>query len=97
MKRRYSIIFTITAAAVLVSSIAYASKKKIRANSEPRTADMSEADLTANLLDPSGGYMHKATKDGDTKKRSNEELKDLKMALKPDSTEKRLADDLHRD
>lgn len=84
MKKRYSIIFTITAAAVLVSSIAYASKKKLRAKSESRTQDMSEVDLMASLSDPSGGYKSKAPKYSGTKKRSDEELNDLTMAYKPE-------------
>ena len=83
MKKRFSLIFTITAAAVLVSSIAYASKKKLQAKSEPRTPDISEVDLAANLLDTSGGYKLRAPKDGDTKKPGDEELKELTMAYKP--------------
>lgn len=51
MKKRYSLIFTLTAAAVLVSSIAYASKKKLQTKSEPLKQDMSEVDLAANLMD----------------------------------------------
>ena len=88
MKKRYSIIFTITAAAVLVSSIAYASKKKLQSKSGPRPSDMSEVDLSANLLDPSGGYKAKAPKVDGTKKHTDEELNDLTMVFKPDPSDK---------
>ena len=84
MKKRYSLIFTITAAAVLVSSIAYASKKKLQAKSEPRTPDVSEVDLATNLLDTSGGYKLKAPKESDPKKSGDEELKELTIAYKPE-------------
>lgn len=76
MKKRYSLIFTITAAAVLVSSIAYASKKKLQTKSEPLKQDMSEVDLAENLIDadkwqtsPKKSYSNKY----------DDELKDLTM------------------
>ena len=76
MKKRYSLIFTITAAAVLVSSIAYASKKKLQTKSEPLKQDMSEVDLAENLMDadklqtsPKKNYSNK----------HDDELKDLTM------------------
>ena len=89
MNKRYSIIFTITAAAVLVSSIAYASKKKLQSKSGPRPPDMSEVDLTSNLLDQSGVYKTKALKTGDNKKTNDEALNDLTMAFKPNQLDKK--------
>jgi hypothetical protein len=88
VKKRFSIIFTITAAAVLVSSIAYASKKKLRAKSEPRIPDMSEIDLSAHLLDSSAGSKPKTLKVGDSVKRSEDELNDLIIACKPRPSDK---------
>lgn len=83
MKKRYSIIFTLTAAAVLVSSVAYASKKKLKAKSEPRTPDVSEVDLATNLLDSSAGYRQNPPSKADyTRMRDDVELKDLTMADK---------------
>ena len=80
MKKRYSIIFTITAAAVLVSSIAYASKKKLRATPGSLKQDVSEVDLAANLLDTGGELQHKSQKEGFIKKNENGTLKDLTTA-----------------
>jgi hypothetical protein len=80
MKKRYSIIFTITAAAVLVSSIAYASKKKLRTTPGHLKQDVSEVDLAASLLDTSGELQHKSHKESSLKKNGNEPLKDLTMA-----------------
>jgi hypothetical protein len=83
MKKRYSIIFTITAAAILVSSIAYASKKKLRVKAEHLKSDISEVDLAADLLDASGGHKEKPPKESDAKKRGDEELKDLTLVDNP--------------
>ncbi len=80
MKRRLSTIFTITVAAVLISSIAYAAKKKLQTKSEPLTPDISEVDLAAELLDAKGDHKHKSSKAGDTNKRGDEVLKDLTLA-----------------
>lgn len=77
MKKRFTTIFTITVAAVLVSSIAYAAKKKLRTKSEPLTPDVSEVDLAAALMDAKGDSRHKPTKTGDTGKNSDKELKEL--------------------
>ena len=82
MKKRYSIIFTITAAAVLVSSIAYASKKKLQAKSERVKQDMSEVDLATNLLDADGERNRKSSKVSDANKMDGE-LQDLTVADKP--------------
>lgn len=79
MKKRFSILFTITAAAVLVSSIAYASKKKLQPKSGHLKQDMSEVDLATNLLDVSMGQTQKVPKESSLKKHSDEELKDLTM------------------
>jgi hypothetical protein len=79
MKKRYSIIFTITAAAVLVSSIAYASKKKLRATPERLKQGVSEVDLAATLLDTSGKFQQKSHKESLVKKHGDEPLKDLTM------------------
>lgn len=79
MKKRFSIIFTLTAAAVLVSSIAYASKKKLQPKSEHLKQDMSEVDLAASLLDANRGHQQKVPKEIYPKKQSDIELKDLTM------------------
>lgn len=79
MKKRYSIIFTITAAAVLVSSIAYASKKKLRSTSGRLKPEVSEVDLAATLLDTTGDIQHKPKKERLVKKQGYEPLKDLTM------------------
>jgi len=76
MKKRYSLIFTLTAAAVLVSSIAYASKKKLRTKSEPLKQDMSEVDLAANLMDADKGHMPAKTS---YSKKHDDLLQDLTM------------------
>ncbi len=83
MRKRLSIIFTITAAAVLVSSIAYASKKKLRPKSVHLNPDISEVDLAANLLDAKGGHRLTAPKEIGTHMQGDEELKDLTMFDKP--------------
>ena len=88
MKKRYSIIFTITAAAVLVSSIAYASKKKLRAKPEHLKQGMSEVDLAANLLDPNRGLQHKAPKESLVRRLGDEPLKDLSMVDESTSHDK---------
>ena len=80
MKKRVSAIFTITVAAVLVTSIAYAAKKKLRTKSEPLTPDVSEVDLAAGLLDANGDHKHKTPKASDSIKHGDEELKDLTIA-----------------
>ena len=80
MKKRYSLIFTITAAAVLVSSIAYASKKKIQVKSEPLKSDTSEVDLAKKLLEANEAQKQKPSKTTYTKSISDEELKNLTVA-----------------
>jgi hypothetical protein len=77
MKKRYSLIFTITAAAILVSSIAYASKKKLQTKSEPLNKDMSEVDLAANLID--ADKWQTLPKKSNSNKHDDGELKDLTM------------------
>jgi hypothetical protein len=79
MKRKYSTIFTITVAAVLISSIAYAAKKKLQTKSSSQTLNLSEVDLVAGLMDTKGELKQKLPKPGDTKMRGDEELKDLTM------------------
>jgi hypothetical protein len=79
MNKRYSIIFTITAAAVLVSSIAYASKKKLRPTSNRLKQDVSEVDLAANLLDTGAELQQKSQKESVAKKQGDESLKELGM------------------
>lgn len=86
MKKRYSLIFTITAAAVLVSSIAYASKKKLQSKSEPLKHDMSEVDLATHLLDAGKGQM--PLKESYSKKHGDEKLKDLTMIDKSEFPDK---------
>jgi hypothetical protein len=80
MKKRYSMIFTFTAAAVLVSSIAYASKKKVRATSDRPKQGMAEVDLAANLLDSSGEHKRMPQKVVPIKKQGDESLKELIIA-----------------
>lgn len=82
MKKRFTAIFTITVAAVLVSSIAYAAKKKLRTKSEPLTPNVSELDLAADLLDARGDHKYSSPKPRETVKRGDEELKELTMASK---------------
>lgn len=82
MKKRFTTIFTITVAAVLVSSIAYAAKKKLRTKSEPLAPNVSELDLAADLLDVRGDHKHSSPKPRETVKRGDEELKELTMASK---------------
>lgn len=84
MKKRYTTIFTITVATVLVSSIAYAAKKKLQTKSKPLITDVSEVDLAANLLDANGNNKHKMPKLSDSIKHAEVELKDLVIAMKPD-------------
>lgn len=79
MNRRYSIIFTFTAAAVLVSSIAYASKKKLPSKSGKIKQDISEVDLAANLLVTNAGYQQKSPGIKHVKKHDDAELTDLTM------------------
>lgn len=83
MKKQFYTIFTITVAALLVGSIAYAAKKKLRTKSEPLAADISEAELAVDLLDVNGDPKHKSPKVGDTNKRGDGVLKDLATAKKP--------------
>jgi len=83
MKRRFSTIFTITVAAVLISSIAYAAKKKLRTKSEPLAPDVTEVDLAADLLDANGGHTYKSPKTGGTHTHGDDELIDLVVASKP--------------
>jgi hypothetical protein len=80
MKKRFSAIFTVTVAAVLLSSLAFAAKKKLQAKSKPMTPDVSEVDLAAELLDTNRDHKHKAPKASDSKKHGDEELKDLIIA-----------------
>lgn len=87
MKKRYSLIFTITAAAVLVGSIAYASKKKLQSKSEPLKQDMSEVDLAANLIDAGKGQM--SPRESYSKKHDDDDaLEDLTMTDKSKSPDK---------
>jgi cell shape-determining protein MreC len=79
MKKRYSIIFVFTAAAVLVSSIAYASKKKLQPKSEKLKQDMSEVDLAVHLLETNVRHQQKFPKENYVSKHDDEELKDLTM------------------
>lgn len=81
MKRRFSTILTITVAAVLVSSLAYAAKKKLQTKSKSMTPDVSEVDLAADLLDAHGDHKHKIPETDDTNKHGDEELKELTMAM----------------
>ena len=83
MKKRFSTIFTITVAAVLISSIAYAAKKKLRTKSAPLNSDVSEVDLEAGLLDAYGNHKLKSPKASDSNKHGDEELKDLIIAELP--------------
>lgn len=85
MKKRFATIFTVTVAAVLVSSIAYAAKKKLRTKTEPLKTDVSEVDLAAVLLDVNGGQRNKSPKTVDTKKHGDDVLKDLVIAQRPKS------------
>ena len=48
-KKRLSAIFTVTLATVLLSSVAYAAKKKIQTKFLPKPRDISEVDLAAGL------------------------------------------------
>lgn len=82
MKKRFSVIFTVTVAAVLVSSIAYAAKKKLRTKSEHLIPNVSELDLAADLLDANGDHKNKSSKASDINKHDDEELKDLTIAMK---------------
>jgi hypothetical protein len=82
MKRRFSVIFTITVAAVLVSSIAYAAKKKLRTKSEPLAPNVSELDLASGLLDATGDQKHKSPKASYPDRLGDEVLKDLTVADK---------------
>jgi hypothetical protein len=84
MKKRLSAIFTVTVAAVLISSIAYAAKKKLQTKSKPLTPDVSEVDLAANLLDANGYHKLKLPIESDSNKHVDEELKDLIIAMQPD-------------
>lgn len=83
MKKRFTTIFTITVAAVLVSSIAYAAKKKLRTKSQPLKNDISEVDLAADLLSASGDHKKKSSKTAEGIIREDEKLKELAIALKP--------------
>lgn len=80
MKKRFTTIFTVTVAAVLVGSIAYAAKKKLKTKSALITTDVSEVDLAATLLDAKGERVHKPPKDSDAKSREDDQLKDLVVA-----------------
>ena len=83
MKKRFTTIFTITIAAVLVSSIAYAAKKKLQTKTKYLAPDVSEVDLAAGLLDANGDHKHKSPKASESKKHGDEELKDLIIAQLP--------------
>ena len=83
MKKRISTILTITVAAVLVSSLAYAARKKLQTKSKSLAPDVSEVDLAADLLDAHGDHKLKSPKTGDTNKHGDEELKELTMAMNP--------------
>ena len=82
MKKRFTTILTVTIAAVLVSSVAYAAKKKLQTKSKSVIPDVSEVDLAADLLDAKGDHKHKLPKTGDLKKHGGEELKELTMVSK---------------
>ncbi|MDD2230192.1 MAG: hypothetical protein PHY48_12345 [Candidatus Cloacimonetes bacterium] len=82
MNKHFTRIFTITVAAVLVSSIAYAAKKKLQTKSEPLAPDVSETDLAANLLDTKADNKHLSPKHDEADKHDDEELKDLTIAMK---------------
>ncbi|MDD2539690.1 MAG: hypothetical protein PHH28_01435 [Desulfuromonadaceae bacterium] len=84
MKKRYSTIFTITVATLLVGSVAYAAKKKLQTKSKPMFPDVSEVDLAAGLFDADVNHKQKSSKDNDTKTSGDEQLKDLIIAMKPD-------------
>lgn len=89
MKKRYSLIFTLTAAAVLISSIAYASKKKLQPKSEPVKQDTAEVDLAANLLDTNIWNQQKSSaKESYSVRHVDEELKELTLADKSKSPDK---------
>ncbi|MDD2734644.1 MAG: hypothetical protein PHF56_11945 [Desulfuromonadaceae bacterium] len=83
MKKRFTTIFTITVAAVLVSSIAYAAKKKLRTKSHPLKTEISEADLAADLLHADGDHKKISPKVADKTIRDDEELNELVIAMKP--------------
>jgi hypothetical protein len=83
MRKRYSIIFTITAAAVLASSVAYASKKKLQAKSEKLKTDISEVDFAAKLLDAGDLQKQKPPIPRDANKINDDALKELTMVDKP--------------
>lgn len=83
MKKRISTILTFTVAAVLVSSLAYAARKKLQTKSKSLAPDVSEVDLAADLLDAHGDHKLKSPKTGDTNKHGDEELKELTMAMNP--------------
>lgn len=83
MKKRFATIFTITVAAVLVSSIAYAAKKKLRPKTEPQKTDVSEVDLAAGLLDADEAQKQKSPKTVDAAKLGEDVLKDLTIAQLP--------------
>jgi len=80
MKKRFSAIFTITIAAVLVSSVAYAAKKKLQTKTKYLAPDVSEVDLAAGLLDAKGDHKFKSPKASDSKKEGDEKFKDLIIA-----------------
>ncbi|MBW4056807.1 MAG: hypothetical protein HIU83_15690 [Proteobacteria bacterium] len=84
MKKRYSTIFTITVAAVLVGSVAYAAKKKLQTKSKPMFPDVSEVDLAAGLFDADVNQKQKSPKEIDTNSHGDEQLNDLIIAMKPD-------------
>ncbi len=60
MNKRFATIFTIAVATILVGSVSYASKKKLKTKSKPPTSDISEADLAAVLLDVKGDNQRKS-------------------------------------
>ena len=81
MKKRFATIFTVTVAAVLVSSIAYAAKKKLQTKSKPLAPDVTEVDLAADLMDAKGDHRHNSSKVSNTNKPQDEELKELSIAM----------------
>ena len=81
MKKRITALFTITVAAVLCSSIAYAAKKKLQTKSEPKPQDISEADLAAGLTDVKGGQKQQRTVVlPDVIQKEDEKAKELMLA-----------------
>ncbi len=80
MNKRITTIFTVTVAAVLFSSVAYAAKKKLQPKSEPKPQDVSEADLAAVLTDTRGGQKQRIVTVPDVTQKEDEKAKELMLA-----------------